>query len=191
MVQGALYKAREKDRVNFRGVAEHINYELKGRSPLIHRRVIFSAHDQIPESDLLLGPKGQLCRRRALPSCDLRLQVQRTLFGGCGGDMTDQYVAKLDSKVCTVHNDVTLPINPSGIGHYRVIRRFVDISKELVYRDCEAGAGAGGWAATTSPLGNVYCMDIFSNRAGGDGSDDEGGEDESVVSSQCCVYWGE
>lgn len=187
LVHGGNNEQRSKDRVTFTGVAEQLKYELRGDSPFLHRRVIFSCHEQLASS-ALVGFQTGLARVQAVPDDEFPLAVVSKLFGAGIGDVdwTDEFVVKLDKKMCVVHSDVSLPINATGSGRVQMVRRWVPIKQELVYGDEQSVAGGSLSASTTSPLGNVYCLDIFSNRAS------EDVEDESVVvSSETKIYWGE
>lgn len=185
LVPAGTAEERSCDRVQFSGVSESNKYELKGGSPFVHRRVIFSSHAGIDLGLLQVSKSGTVFRPAAKDVEEFPIAFYRTMFGGERGvDWVDQFVAKVDKKTTTVHSDVVLPINPSGEGCVKMARRWVPIKGELVYSDSEVHGGSL-WASATSPLGNVYCLDFFANRA-----DDEDGESVSV-SSEVTVYWSE
>lgn len=184
LISGGGETARLKESVTVRGVAERVNYELTGSSPFVHRRVIFSSHEKWNVGVLVDNGQGTSGRAQAVEADDMAIRFLDGVFGGRRDvDWSDQFVATLDKKLCTVVDDTVLPINPSGDGFIKMSKRWVDIKKEMTYAD-EGFSGSSCWSSATSPLGNVYCLDIYSNRA----DEDEG---EVTVSSQMKFYWAE
>ena len=149
----------------------------------MHRRIIFSQNSCLPNTELRQIGGVLHGRRPAEHSDEFPLAVLQGLFGPRQAhNLTDSFLSKVDRKSCVVHADQTLPINAVGDGHVRMNRWWTSIGKELVYGDTN-GFGTSLFVSDTSPLGNVYVLDLFCNKAVE--------EDEVKVSSELTVYWSE
>lgn len=181
-------ETRTKERVMISGISESIRYELKGDSPFIHRRIFFSSHEQMVA--LRSTMNGGPARHLAAANEDSAIMLIKSVFAGDGAlDLSDQYIAHVDKKRCHVHSDVVLPINASGEGHIKIIRRWTPIKKEVTYAD-GGFPGSSSWVSATSGIGNLYCLDILANRAS-ENDDEDSKEDSVEVSSELTYYWGE
>ena len=156
----------------------------------MHRRIIFSQNSCLPNTELQQIGGVLHGRRPAEDSEAFPIAVLQGIFGPRQAhSLTDSFLSKVDRKSCVVHADQTLPINAVGDGHVRMNRWWTSIGKEIVYGDTN-GFGTSLFVSDTSPLGNVYVLDLFCNKAVAS-SDDEEDSDQVKVSSELTVYWSE
>lgn len=186
---GASESQRGKAKVTWTGIGEVINYETKGNAPFIHRRIIFAAPNALADAELLFkaAAGGGYFRSVVKETSDLPLGVINSLFTEARGkDWTNELVAKVETKNVELLSDVTEYVQGgSDAGKVKKTRKYLEINREMEYADAGGVSGGSPWASQTSALGNVYVLDIFSNR--------ESDEDAAagVVSTELTVYWSE
>lgn len=193
-IGGPADSHRTREKCYFTGYSEVVNYELTTDAPFVHRRVVFRAHARFDAGRLLQLPAGGLARQQAVRVDEAALQFLDGVFvGGIGLNPTDRFVTRLNSKNVTVISDERKDINPSGSGRIQQHRYWTSIDEVVVFAD-DGGMGNSHWLAGTAGAGNIYVMDLFSNRGGGDadGDDDEDDLDGlATVSSEGIIFFRE
>jgi hypothetical protein len=147
------------------------------------KKVILPAFPgSLPES----LPSGLHYRRPVSPEKDFEFFFEGFFEPrGALASSYDPFVSKVNkSKVEVVYDKQDVY---NGVGDGRIFRKRIynRIGREIQYDTGGGEQGGSVWCAPTSPLGNVYTLDIFANR------DRDGTNPPATLSTEATVYWKE
>lgn len=192
--------------VNFGGVAEEVRVETTSASPFVWRRILFTTvyafgedikvikEEGLQKGQVLYMPSavpgvlatGQQFRRPAVPESEFKdFFTDFFLTRGVTSQSFDTNTSKVNKSKVDVLFDQRFDYNGVGDGRISKKRLYHRVGKEIQYDVAGGGPGSSPWCCGTSPLGNVYCLDIFTNR------DRDRSDPPATVSSEATVYWSE
>lgn len=198
--EGVNEFARAKTVTFCKGYAERITFSTNSPANWLWRRIVFSTKDDFytsfPDATLELGnqPEGYTrtmwnflgSHASAEPA---REALEEMLFQGTDGtDWNDRFLAKVDTRRVTVHQQFTRRLqsnNSRGVYHH--VKTWVPINKNLVYDEDENANSKEQslWSTSGKPgIGNLFVYDVI---ACADGAD----TDQMLFNPQGTYYWHE
>lgn len=181
----------------FRGYKETATIATSDGLPWTWRRIIFAtkgveiagtatATRQLYSNSASYGYRRPV---NAWPNTNTNLIYDQVFKGTAGTDWIDPTTAPLDSRRVTILSSKTRNIAAGNEeGCQRVYRDWLSVNKTLVYDDDETGDGeVSNYYASDSKagLGDIFCIDIFQPRTGGNASSQLSWRPEASI------YWHE
>ena len=183
---GGSSQQRGRETVFWTGFSESMTAETRGNSPLLYRRIVFVSFGNIALAAYKRTSKGEPFRPTLVDPMSWPAVIRDSIFPRLKTeDWVDIHVAKVDGTELKVLSDQTWQVRAAGNGQVQEKTWWTPLFQQMDYGAVDGVDGTSSWSSRTSPLGNVYVLDIFANR-----EDDERVSPASV-SSEITLYWRE